>query len=337
MESNLKKPFLIDVPVLLIFFNRPKCLRQVFEAVKTARPSKLFLYQDGSRIGNESDMAGVEACRKIVEDIDWECEVHTLYQTENYGCDPSGYLARKWAFSLVDKCIILEDDCIPTQSFFPFCKELLDKYADDTRINMICGMNNLDTWETPFSYLFSDTGSIWGVATWRRVIDMWDDEYKLCDDNYSCSLLRRAFKKTISRDKGLLRYWARHKSDGKAYHESIGSICQLTQNMLNIVPSHNLIFNVGNGPEGGTHAVTGLEMIPHGLRRIFALKGHEIEFPLKHPPYMIHDLLFTKKLHRIMGDGYPLVQMYRQIEKVLLILKHKGLKEVIRKYKGRKL
>lgn len=85
------KPALVDVAVLILFFNRPRQLAQVFEQVKKARPSRLFLYQDGPR--GEKDLLGIEACRQVVADIDWECEVHQLYQEKNYGCDPSEYIS----------------------------------------------------------------------------------------------------------------------------------------------------------------------------------------------------------------------------------------------------
>ena len=85
------KSALVDVPVLILFFNRPQQLSQVFEQVKKARPSRLFLYQDGAR--NERDLPGIEACREIVSQIDWECEVERLYQEKNFGCDPSEYIS----------------------------------------------------------------------------------------------------------------------------------------------------------------------------------------------------------------------------------------------------
>ncbi len=90
------KSALVDVPVLILFFNRPQQLSQVFEQVKKARPSRLFLYQDGAR--NERDLPGIKACREIVSQIDWECEVERLYQEKNFGCDPSEYISQKWAF-----------------------------------------------------------------------------------------------------------------------------------------------------------------------------------------------------------------------------------------------
>ena len=137
----MKYPAKTDIAVLLLFFTRSDTFRQVFEAVRLARPSKLLLYQDGPR--DKRDMTGLEACREIVSDenIDWECEVHRNYLEHNQGCDPSGFLSHRWAFSLADKVIVLEDDVVPAQSFFPFCKEMLDRYENDERISMIAGFN----------------------------------------------------------------------------------------------------------------------------------------------------------------------------------------------------
>ena len=96
----MKKNFLNDVAVLLIFFCRYEQTKEVFDAIKEARPSRLYLYQDAPRDGREDDLKGVMACRELVSDqnIDWECEVHRFYQEKNMGCDPSEYIAQKWMF-----------------------------------------------------------------------------------------------------------------------------------------------------------------------------------------------------------------------------------------------
>lgn len=159
----MKQPAKIDVAVLMLFFNRPDNFQKVFDEVKKARPAKLFLYQDGAR--GERDVPGIEACRQIASDenIDWECEVYRSYQTKNQGCDPSEYLSQKWAFSMVDKCIVLEDDDVPSQSFFPFCKEMLDRYEHDERIAMIAGFNEDEiTPDCEDSYFFTSIFAIWG-------------------------------------------------------------------------------------------------------------------------------------------------------------------------------
>ena len=122
-----KHPYKTDIAVLMLFFTRSDTFQKVFDEVRKARPSRLFLFQDGPR--GERDMTGIEACRQIVSDdqIDWECEVHRNYQEQNLGCMVAGYTSHQWAFSLADKCMVLEDDVVPSQSFFPFCKEMLDR------------------------------------------------------------------------------------------------------------------------------------------------------------------------------------------------------------------
>ena len=63
--TSLPSP-LVDVSVLMLFFNRPDSFRRVFEQVRLARPARLFLYQDGPR--GDHDLPGIEACRQIVAD-----------------------------------------------------------------------------------------------------------------------------------------------------------------------------------------------------------------------------------------------------------------------------
>lgn len=327
-----KHPWKIDVAVLLIFFSRPGCFAQVFEQVKAARPSKLFLYQDGPREGNEIDVAGIAKCREIALDIDWECELHTFFQEKNFGCDPSGYIARKWAFSIADKAIVLEDDCVPSQSFFPFCKELLDRYENDDRVNMICGMNNLEKSDSPCSYIFTETGSIWGLATWKRVIDEWEGDYSIIDNDYYYGKLRYYMEHSSGLN-DRLKVWEDNKASGVEHHETVGGIAQFANSRLNIVPTKNLISNIGNTPEGGTHSTSDIKLIPRGLRRIYTMKRHEIDFPLRHPKYMINDVSFQKALFRVMGVGHPWVRRWRNVEKALLLLRYEGFGALVKKLK----
>lgn len=325
----------IDISVLIIFFNRPGCLAQVWEQVKKARPSRLFLYQDGAREGNEKDVIGVAKCREIVSDIDWECEVHRKFQDCNYGCDPSEFIAQKWAFSHVDKCIILEDDDVPSQSFFPFCMELLNRYEHDDRINMICGMNNVESVDSPYSYLFSETGSIWGWATWKRIVDEWEGDYAFLDNDYEMKQLADWLIHFHEPPESRFVTWKADRASGVEHYESILGPNQLLKHRLNIVPTKNMITNIGNTPEGSTHSMSDLKLIPHGLRPIYTMKRYEINFPLKHPKYMVEDLTFRKQLNRIMGNGHPWVQRWRCLEKAWMILKYEGFSSLKKKISGK--
>ena len=321
----------IDIAVLILFFNRPNMLEKVFEQVKIARPSKLYLFQDGPRANRPDDIENLQKCREVVSNIDWECEVHTNYQEQNLGCDPSEYVSQKWMFETEEMGIVLEDDDVPSQSFFPFCKELLEKYKDDERINMICGMNNLETYDSPYDYVFTSTETITGWASWKRVIDGWVDHVDFVKNDYYLQKYKDYYSDQFNTDKILKRYFKQNE-EGVAYYESIlSSNCKLNSR-LNIVPCKNLISNIGNEGES-THGGASLECLPRGIRRIFNLKTYEYEFPLKHQKYVIEDVKFRKTLYRVMGVGHPFVQLYRRIESLFLRLIHGQFKSVGKSFK----
>ena len=284
----------IDLPVLMLFFNRPEHVRRVFEQVKIARPSRLYLYQDGAREGREDDIINVQKCREAVSDIDWECEVHTHYCEKNYGCDPSEYLAQKWMFETEEMGIVLEDDDVPSQSFFPFCKELLEKYKDDTRINMICGMNNTGiSKHISDSYLFTKKGSIWGWASWRRVLDSWDGNYTWLGDPEKLEII----KKQLSADsyENFIKKAKQHAETGREHYESINAAACYIYDRLNIVPKYNMICNIGIGLDT-THGVSDIRLLPRRIQKLMHMKTYEIEFPLKHPDEVKRDFKFEKRM-----------------------------------------
>ena len=290
-KQNVHFPFKTDVAVLMLFFTRTLHTKITFNQIRKARPSKLFLYQDGPREGREDDQKNILECRTAIESmIDWDCEVHRLYQKKNYGCDPSNYLSQKWMFSYVDKGIIMEDDDVMSESFFPFCKDLLDRYENDTRINMICGQNHLGTYDAGGAdYLFCRGGSIWGWATWKRTIDSWDPQYKFLEDSYAMRCLSKKHgEKSWKRFVNTCRW---HKASGKEYYESIRNSNQFVNSQVNIVPAKNMTCNIGIASET-THSVDSITFLSRKLRPMLFSKIYEMEFPLKHPHYLIVDEIY---------------------------------------------
>ena len=321
------KPALVDVSVLILFFNRPKQLAEVFKQVKLARPARLYLYQDGPR--GPQDLPGIEACRRVVDDVDWECDVRRNYQERNYGCDPSEYLAQKWAFSLSDKCIVLEDDDVPVVSFFRFCKELLDKYEHDTRISMIAGFNNEEiTPGVSSDYFFATTFSIWGWASWRRVVDTWDEHYSFLDDAETMRSLRGLVDARRYR-KDFLYMCRRHRENGKAYYETIFQAAIYLQSGLCIVPTRNMVSNLGAVADS-THFAGSVRTMARGYRRIFTMGRHDVQFPLRHPRYVIENTAYKDSVYRIMGWRHPWIKVARSLEELLLNLRYGNFKLIAR-------
>lgn len=326
-----------QVPVLMVFFNRSEPLKQVFEAVRRARPKILFLAQDGARSSNQNDLKNIELCREVVKDIDWDCEVHTNYSSENLGCGKRMSSAISWAFEYVDRLMILEDDCVPGQDFFPFCEELLEKYKDDERISMISAMNHLEKYENynKHSYIFCNSGAIWGWATWKREWEHYDFNMKFVDelnafDKIKASSYPRYYKKDLLKQgknrKKVLDAGKKLSSWTFQYN-----MIRILQNQVTIVPSVNLISNVGLTCES-THASSNIKMIPKGLRKVFFMKIHEIAFPLNHPACVYCDDYFDRKVWALMG--MPLhIAVWRKLSSMTRRIIFGGRKEIQKMFK----
>ena len=170
----------LKTPILFLIFNRLDTTRRVFEEIRKQKPRQLFVASDGPRVNKDGEREIVEKTRKLVLDnIDWECEVKTLFRGENLGCKIAVSSAIDWFFENIEEGIILEDDCLPAQSFFGYCEELLEKFREDGRISVISGDNFQFGWRnTSDSYYFSKNCHIWGWATWRRAWERYDVEMK---------------------------------------------------------------------------------------------------------------------------------------------------------------
>lgn len=307
---------LVDVSVLILFFNRPEQLAKVFGQVRKARPSRLFLYQDGPR--DEKDIPGIMACRKVVSDIDWECDVHAMFQEKNYGCDPSEFISQRWAFSLTDKCIVLEDDDVPSVTFFRFCKEMLDKYEDDTRITHISGFNTDETTnDIEDSYFFSRAFSIWGWASWARVVNAWDGDYGFVKDPDQFGQLRQKTREHHLRS-DMPAMCAAHARRGKEYYETIFWAYMTLNDGMCIIPRVNMINNIGM--EGGTHYSAQLNLLPRRLRRQFTMKRHEIDFPLHHPAEVREYPGYQRRYHLLNAWDNPWRKVQYSFEELWLNL-----------------
>ena len=115
---------MLSTPVVLIAFNRPRLTRRTLEAIREAKPEELYLVADGPRSDRREDADLCAAVRAELEGVDWQCEVNRKFSELNLGCEANVELGLDWVFSHVERAIILEDDCIPDPSFFPFCEEL---------------------------------------------------------------------------------------------------------------------------------------------------------------------------------------------------------------------
>lgn len=244
----------LTTPVLFIVFNRPDTTLKVFNAIRKAKPEKLFISADGPRKNKADDVEQCAKARGIIDMIDWDCEVHCNFNETNLGCKIAASSAINWFFDNVDEGIILEDDCLPSQSFFWFCQELLKRYRDDERIMQISGNNFLfGKHKSPDSYYFSKLNDIWGWATWRRAWKYFDIDMK----GFVRAKEEKQLKSYLYNDKRISRWLMSYfeESCGKdsSVWSSQWSYAIYKQNGLTIVPNVNLVLNLGFEKDS-THA-----------------------------------------------------------------------------------
>lgn len=323
------KPYLVDVPVKTNIWIRPECQRKQFVIIKQARPSILFLISDGGR--NEKEWDAIYQNRKMYdEEVDWECTIYKLYEDKNNGMYSLSSKMREFIWSKVDRCIFLEDDFVPSISYFRFCAELLERYKDDERINVICGMNHLGVCENVSSdYFFSRQGSIWGIATWKRTSERYND-FEYGKDEYVMKLLKERTKhnKSVWNDiKGYIKQdtYGGHVA-GDEFFVGFGAF---GQNQLQIIPKKNMISNIGC-TEDSAHA-DNIKKLPHAIRRVFNMPTYEIDFPIKHAKYVIPDVDYQKKRNKILARSGLLRIFSRKIERVALILLYGDIEKIIKK------
>ena len=271
-------------PILFLIYNRPSLTESVFEEIRKAKPSKLFIAADGPRQGKPGDYEKCEAAREVISKVDWDCDVKTLLRDENLGCGRAISGGITWFFEQVDEGIILEDDTKPSSDFFEFCAEMLVYYREDTRVMQVAGasFSNRYTKASPYSYFFSDWGDyIWGWATWKRAWQHFDysmkyfpevTEKKLLESNYTSIYERYYMDYMMNR--------SYYENDSVTWWSVQWGFARKINSGLVVVPTRNMILNLGFD-ENATNTTNGTQWESMELEKM--------EFPIKHPGFVMRD------------------------------------------------
>jgi hypothetical protein len=276
--DKFNPPHPLNTAVLFLVFNRPDTTKQVFEAIRKAKPPRLYVAADSAREAKESEGQKVKEVREyIISNIDWDCEVKTLFREQNLGCKIAVSGAVDWFFENEEMGIILEDDCLPSQSFFWFCEKLLEKYKEDMRVGQISGDNfQKGIKRGGADYYFSIYSHIWGWASWANRWQNYDVSLNSFND---AKFIEEIFDKKSSK-----RYWIGVFKNMKAGgvdtwdYQWVFTLWKTKQ--LTVLPNINLIENIGFG-ESATHTT--------GESEFSNLKACEIVLN-KHPKNVERDI-----------------------------------------------
>jgi len=278
---------MFKTPVLFLVFNRPDVTVQVFEAIRKAKPPRLYVAADGPRKDRPGESENCIQVRQIATQVDWPCEVKTLFRDQNLGCRHAVSSAIDWFFENELEGIILEDDCLPHPSFFRFCDELLERYRFNLRIGQVGGGNfQFGFRHNDQSYYFSKYTHIWGWATWR---DRWQGTFDISISDWPNVKKSRSIKPLLNSSEEW-RYWSRIFN--KVYNKNIDTwdyqwlYANWMQDRLTVLPNVNLISNIGFSEEAA-HTKSNDIMAN--------LPVFEMVFPLKHPPAILQDIVLDDR------------------------------------------
>lgn len=246
-------------PVLFLVFNRPIPTAMVFEAIRAARPPRLYIAADGPRAHREGEAARCAEVRDIVTRVDWPCEIQTLFRDENLGCKAAVSGGISWFFEQEEQGIILEDDCLPHPDFFSYCDALLERYRDDERVWVVTGDNfQRGTRRGDASYYFSKYNHVWGWASWRRAWQHYQGDIPFWQEWKESAAWNEHAPDPVER-----KYWMqifdrmyRHEIDTWDY-PWMASVWY--RGGLTATPNVNLVTNIGFGPDA-THTTSGSEV-----------------------------------------------------------------------------
>ncbi len=255
----------VEAPVLLIIFNRPDTTQRVFDAIRAAKPKKLYVSADAPRPGNSNDSVNCQKARDIVKQVDWECDVRYRFLEQNLGCGYGVSTAISWAFENEDRLIILEDDCVPSPPFFLFCNYCLAKFKNDSRVWVINGRSHHP--EHPIfkknDYVFSRYAHCCGWATWKRCWNYFDIEMKGWPEFFASGGFYNCFSsleegRFFNRVYGNLYQNSKLKMHSWAYPFDFNF---MSNGALAITPAKNLILNIGLAGVHSNGAATKVHML----------------------------------------------------------------------------
>ncbi|GAB3638273.1 hemolytic protein HlpA [Hymenobacter arcticus] len=308
-------PPALATPVLLLIFNRPDTTRAVLAAIRQARPARLYVAADGPRPGHPTDAETCAAARAVVlGGIDWECQVTTQLRERNLNCGVGPAAAISWFFEHEEAGIILEDDCVPSASFFGYCQALLTHYAHDTRVMHIGGNNFSQEARRPLppgadSYYFSDQVNSWGWATWRRAWQLFDFQLADFDSIVNSGQLKGSYSSALENRYRLAKIAGVRQLPAPAHVWDYQWHFAIVANSgLCTVPAQNLVGNVGFGTLG-THTLDATDELAN-------VPTAELPLPLRHPPRVLADRARDRQRFREFLRGRVVAKVRRVLAKM---------------------
>ena len=285
-----------EIPIVVFIYRRPYLAAQVFEQIRRVKPTKLYVIADGPQ--NEDVRQACQETRALFSDsqIDWDCQIIRNFSDTNMGLCKRIQSGLGHVFESEDSAIILEDDCLPNESFFGFCRKMLDAYKDDKRIGAVAGSNFFQQdyiSDTP--YFFSRVFQCYGWATWSDRWSLYDANIHKWHGWKNRQLIQYITGSAIAAKSRMQEVRALENDRVQSWAYKF-ALSLLLHSMQCIIPRNNMVSNIGSGIDS-TNSLSQNE--PFSLLPTTEM---DLNFEVKQdlmPPCEIYDSLFFKSQQKL--------------------------------------
>lgn len=231
---------IIETPVAIFAYNRPDHTGRLINILAEFKFKNLIFITDGPK--NEFDDINCLSVLNLIK-RDWGCQVDYVVSDINLGCKNRVVTGLNYVFQKFESAIILEDDCLPAESFFEFCESILKRYSDDSRILMACGTVLVEPEEYSPSYFFSQIPHIWGWATWRNRWQKYSKDVDNYNQFYDLNRISGVYPEPFAWS--LCEKLQNIASGDLDTWDAQMTYLAVSQNLLSVFPKKNLIKNIG--------------------------------------------------------------------------------------------
>jgi hypothetical protein len=166
-------------PILLMAYNRADKFGRLLDRLRSVNAQNIIVCVDGPKTHVPGDADRVAAVRALAEGIDWTKNVELTFRPANLGLRANVSLSVTEATEKHGRVIVIEDDTVPGPNMIPFLESMLDRFADEKRIEHVSGYHLVPPQFSGVQGIgprLSRYPESYAWATWQRAWAGYDDD-----------------------------------------------------------------------------------------------------------------------------------------------------------------
>lgn len=156
------------IPVVVFIFNRPDFASLQADFLRKISTRRVFVVSDGWRTNAEKTL--VVQARNNLSSVEERHQVEWICSRRNLGLELRFFTALDFVAEKVERFIVIEDDCLVSETFVEFAERVTDSYRNEARLGIVSAHNPAPSSDRYGLRIIAGTfPRIWGWATHSSV------------------------------------------------------------------------------------------------------------------------------------------------------------------------